>query len=159
MRARAPASAANLGPGFDTLALALSLHCEVHVEPARRLELTAEGEGSDLPLDGDNLVCRVVRRVLGHDDVAIHVSSDIPVARGLGSSAAVALAAAAAAGAEDPLRFATALDGHPENAAASLLGGLVTAAVIGEAPVARRLALDPRLAFAPTPSPATRATR
>lgn len=147
MRARVPASAANLGPGFDTLALALSLHCEVTVEKAPRLEMTAEGEGSRLALGADNLAAKVVRQVLGHDEVAIHISSDIPVARGLGSSAAVALAAAAAAGAADPLRWAAGFDGHAENAAASLLGGLVTAATIGGVPVARSLALDPDLAF------------
>ncbi len=147
MRARAPASSANLGPGYDALALALGLHCEVTVEPAARLELTSEGEGAGLPLDAGHLAARVVRRVLGHDDVAIHVRSEIPVSRGLGSSGALALAAAAAAGAADPLALAAEMEGHVENAAASLLGGLVAAAAIGGRPVARRLPLDPGLCF------------
>ncbi len=147
MRARVPASSANLGPGYDVLAVALALYCEVTVEPATRLEITAEGEGAGLPRDADHLAAVVVRQVLGHDDVAIHVRSDIPVSRGLGSSAALALATAAAAGARDPLTIAAAVDGHAENAAASLLGGLVVAAVVGGAPLPRRLALDPELRF------------
>jgi homoserine kinase len=147
VHARVPASSANLGPGYDVLAVALGLHCEVTVEPAARLEIYADGEGSSLPRDGGHLAAVVVREVLGHDDVAIHVRSNIPVSRGLGSSAALALAAAAAAGARDPLTIAAAVDGHAENAAASLLGGLVAATIIGGAPMPRRLALDPELCF------------
>ncbi|TML58621.1 MAG: homoserine kinase [Actinobacteria bacterium] len=147
VRARAPASSANLGPGFDTLALALSLHVEVEVEEAPALLIRAEGEGSDLPADETHLAAQVARRVLGHDRVAIHVRSDVPVGRGLGSSAALAVATAAAAGAPDPLVFGSQSDGHPENAAASVLGGLVTATTVDGRPVAARLPLDEALAF------------
>lgn len=147
MRARAPASSANLGPGFDTLALALDLYVEVDIEPADRLRIHAEGEGSELPGDADHLAAQVARRVLGHDNVSITVRSDIPVGRGLGSSASLAVAAAAAAGADDPLAIAAEVDGHPENAAASVLGGLVTAATVIDRPVAARMPLDPDLAF------------
>jgi homoserine kinase len=147
MRARAPASSANLGPGFDTLALALGLHVEVEIEPADRLTMHTEGEGSELPTDGDHLAARVARDVIGHDRVSITVRSSIPVGRGLGSSAALAVAAAAAAGAPDPLAVAAAVDGHPENAAASVLGGLVTATTIEGRPIAARLPLDPELRF------------
>jgi homoserine kinase len=147
MRARAPASSANLGPGFDTLALALGLHVEVEIQPAEHLQLRAEGEGSDLPADRNHLAVQVVRSVLGHDRVSITVRSEIPVGRGLGSSASLAVAAAAAAGADDPLAVAAAVDGHPENAAASVLGGLVTATVVNEHPVAARLSLDHDLRF------------
>ncbi len=146
MRARAPASSANLGPGYDALGLALSLHLEVTVEPASRLEVSAEGEGADL-VGGDHLALRVVRQLLGHDSFALHVASRIPLARGLGSSAALAAAAAAAAGAEDPLAVAAAVDGHAENAAASVLGGLVAATLVGGRPLCRELPLDPGLAF------------
>ncbi|HEX2039545.1 MAG TPA: homoserine kinase [Acidimicrobiales bacterium] len=147
MFARAPASSANLGPGFDTLALALDLYVEVEVQPADELRVTAEGEGAELPHNEDHLAAQVVRRVLGHTDVAITVRSQIPVGRGLGSSAALAAATAAAAGADDPLAVAAAVDGHPENAAASVLGGLVTATTVNERPVAARMPLDPDLAF------------
>jgi homoserine kinase len=147
MRARAPASSANLGPGFDVLALALSMYVEVTVEPAARLYVEAEGEGADLPLDATHLAVRVATEVAGHDRLAIHVRSEIPVGRGLGSSAALAAAAAAAAGARDPLGVAAEFDGHPENAAASVLGGLVAATLIDGAPAIVRLPLDDSLAF------------
>jgi homoserine kinase len=75
------------------------------------------------------------------------VHSDIPVGRGLGSSAALAVAAAAAAGAADPLSIGARVDGHPENAAASARGGLVAAAMVNGVPVAERLTLDPHLVF------------
>lgn len=147
MRARAPASSANLGPGFDVLALALDLSVEVELRPAARFSLTAEGEGADLPADEGHLAAAVARAVLGHDRFALTVRSAIPVGRGLGSSAALAVAAAGAAGAEDPLAVAAAVDGHPENAAASVLGGLVVAATVNGRPVVRRLPLDPALGF------------
>jgi homoserine kinase len=147
VRARAPASAANLGPGFDALALALSLHVEVSVEPADELVVSVEGEGGDDDAGPGHLAARVACRVAGTDRLAVRVRSAIPVGRGLGSSAAVAAAAAAAAGADDPLAIAAAIDGHPENAAASVLGGLVAAAMVRGRPVAAPLPLDPGLVF------------
>src|SRR3954452_19905590 len=138
MRARAPASSANIGPGFDTLAVALTAYVEVEVTPADRLEVHTEGDGADLPQDETHLAARVVTRVLGHDRARIEVRSEIPLARGMGSSAALAVAAA-------PLAGATEVDGHAENAAASVLGGLVTATVVGGQPVVRSLPLDPDL--------------
>jgi len=146
--ARAPASSANLGPGFDALAVALSIYVEVTITPADALRVTVEGEGeSDYPLDSTHPAVRIASRVAAHERLAIHVKSDIPLGRGLGSSAAFAAAVAAAAGAADPLAVAAETDGHPENAAASVLGGLVAATTIDGAPVARRLVLDPELTF------------
>ena len=147
MRARAPASSANLGPGFDTLALALDLHVEVEVKEAGRLTVSAEGEGADLPADASHLAARVATEVTGHDRLAIAVRSSIPVARGLGSSAALAVATAAACGAGDPLAVAAAVDGHPENAAASVLGGLVTATLVGGRAVCSPMPLDRSLSY------------
>ncbi|HTZ07463.1 MAG TPA: homoserine kinase, partial [Acidimicrobiales bacterium] len=144
---RVPASSANLGPGFDVLALALDLYVEVEVEPAARLSVRASGEGSDLAADATHLAASVAIDVAGHDRLAITVRSDIPVARGLGSSAALAVAAAAAAGARDPLAVAARVDGHPENAAASVVGGLVAATLVRGAVRAVRLPLDGGLVF------------
>jgi len=146
-RARCPASSANLGPGYDALAVALALHVEVEVRPADRLTVRTEGEGSDLPADRTHLAARVAIDVAGTDRLDITVRSRIPVARGLGSSAALAVAAAAAAGSPDPLAVGARIDGHAENAAASVLGGLVTATMLGPRPVAARLPLDDGLAF------------
>src|SRR5205085_7806769 len=106
-----------------------------------------EGEGSELPAESSHLAARVAIWVAGRYDLAVTVRWSIPVARGLGSSAALAAAAAAAAGAADPLAVAAAVDGHPENAAASVLGGLVAATLVDGQPVARSLSLDPELAF------------
>jgi homoserine kinase len=147
MRARVPATAANLGPGFDALALALDLYVEVEIEPADRLVVRCEGEGEDLPLDDTHLAARVAIDVAGTDKLSITVRSEIPVARGLGSSAALAAAAAAAAGAKDPLAVAAACDGHPENASASVVGGLVCATMVRGGVRVVRLPLDIGLAF------------
>ena len=143
MLARVPASSANLGPGFDCLAVALALYLEVTVEPADTFTITSEGCGAGVFDDERNLGARVVADVLGHSNFSMHVKSEIPLSRGLGSSAALAVAAAVAAGAADPLAVSTSIDGHAENAAASLLGGLVVArADSRDGVVARPLALD-----------------
>lgn len=147
MRARVPASTSNLGPGFDVLGLALGCYLSVSVEAGDGLSIESAGEGADLPRDASHLACRIATAVAGTSDLAIRVDSDIPLGRGLGSSAALALAAAAAAGAPDPLALAAAADGHAENAAASMLGGLVAATFVDGAVVARRLPLDERLVF------------
>jgi homoserine kinase len=147
VRARAPASSANLGPGFDTLAVALECYVSVEVEEAPSLRVHSEGEGAGLFDDASHLAARVVTEVLGHDHVAVTVRSQIPVARGLGSSAALAAAAAAAAGAGDPFAVAASYDGHPENAAASTFGGLVTATLVEARAVHAALPLSEALAF------------
>ncbi len=147
MLARAPASAANLGPGFDTLGLALDRYVEVEVEPASRLIVNSEGEGAGISDDAGHLAARVAIDVMGHDRIAITVRSQVPVGRGLGSSAALAVAAAAAAGARDPLAIAAQEDGHPENAAASVVGGLVVATKVRGAVRAVEMPLDPQLAL------------
>jgi len=127
MLARVPASSANLGPGFDCLAVALSLYLEVTLELSDDFAITSEGCGAGQFDDERNLGARVAVDVLGHSRFSMHVKSEIPLSRGLGSSAALAVAAAVAAEAKNPLARATELDGHAENAAASLLGGLVIA--------------------------------
>jgi homoserine kinase len=147
MRARAPASSANLGPGFDALAVAVDCYVDVTVEPADRLQVHTTGCGAELPTDASHLAVRVAIDVAGHDRLRVQVHSDIPVSRGLGSSAALAVAAAAAAGASDPFSYGVAVDGHPENAAASAFGGLVVATKVAGRPVYRRLVLDPGLRF------------
>ncbi len=147
VRARVPASSANLGPGFDTLAVALDRYVEVEVEPASRLIVRSEGEGEGIADDSSHLAARVAIDVAGTDKLAITVRSQIPISRGLGSSAALAVAAAAAAGAEDPLAVAAAVDGHPDNAAASMVGGLVAAARVRGGVQVVRMPLDVSLAF------------
>jgi|HubBroStandDraft_2_1064218.scaffolds.fasta_scaffold38162_2 homoserine kinase len=148
MLARVPASSANLGPGFDCLAVALTMYLEVSLELADEFSISSEGCGAGLFDDENNLGARIAADVLGHSNFSMHVKSEIPLTRGLGSSAALAVAAAVAAGANDPLTISSRVEGHAENAAASLLGGLVVAtADVTDDVVARSLALDAEWRF------------
>ena len=132
--------------------MALGLYVEVELEErAQGLLVEPEGEGAELPTGASHLAAQVACKILGHDRVALRVRSEIPVARGLGSSAALAVAAAAAAGvelgSEGAFRCGAAFDGHAENAAAAAFGGLVTATLVEDRPVALPLPLDPALGF------------
>ncbi len=147
MRVRVPASSANLGPGFDALAIALDIPIEVSIEVADELSLSAEGFGSELTDPAKHLGVSIATEILGHQNFSLHVNSSIPLARGLGSSAALAVAVAKAAGSLDPLAIGTRIDGHAENAAASLLGGFVTASVEDDEIFVASLPLDPALRF------------
>jgi homoserine kinase len=129
------------------LAVALEMFVEVMVEPASRLEVVTSGEGAHLPADAEHMAVDIASQVAGHDRLRVSVHSDIPLGRGLGSSAALAVATAAAAGATDPFSWGVRVDGHPENAAASSFGGLVAATIVDGVAVWRRLALDPELVF------------
>lgn len=138
VRVRVPASSANLGPGFDALALALELHNEVEAEEADRVKIAVEGEGAGRLATGElNVVARGVsaayeaagRRFRG---CALRCVNRIPLARGLGSSAAAWVGGLVAGNAllGDPLDRPTLLtlaaraEGHPDNVAAALYGGL-----------------------------------
>jgi homoserine kinase len=124
---RVPASSANLGPGFDVLAAAISLHLEVEVQETGSFAVLTE---LDVPLDRSNLVVRGFERLHPADAFEFRISSDIPLAGGLGSSAAAIVAGLLAADHvfeldADLLALATELEGHPDNAAAALEGGFV----------------------------------
>ncbi len=148
MLVRVPASSANLGPGFDALAVALELYIEVSLELSDSFSISSEGYGAGLFDDENHMAAKIATQVLGHSNYKMHVKSGIPLSRGLGSSASLALAAAAAAGSNDVLGIATKIDGHAENAAASLLGGLVVANVEKDGSIiARPLQLDDEWRF------------
>jgi homoserine kinase len=150
---RTPSSSANLGPGYDTLGLGLGLYDDVTAEVVgdEGLTVTVEGVGAeDVPRDESHLVVRSLRAVfdtLGLDQpgLRVHCVNRIPHARGLGSSSAAIVGGITAAralltapGTVAPLgearfddaaalRLATRLEGHPDNVAAALLGGLTIA--------------------------------
>ncbi|HEY1949576.1 MAG TPA: homoserine kinase [Bryobacteraceae bacterium] len=132
---RVPASIANLGPGFDTLAVAVQLYLQLSVkfvEGRNQLRF----EFPDCPLDGENYIERAFLFVAHQSDAGfpslhVEVHSEIPMRSGLGSSAAATVAGLrlyeAVAGplpAQGLLNAACALEGHPDNVAAALLGGL-----------------------------------
>ncbi len=153
----APASTANLGAGYDCLALALAIPLRVEIEvlgwSKGEVELSVSGEGEgELPANRQN---RIVRGLVAALEAArgplpdrvgwrITVRSEIPLARGLGSSAAATVAGLVAGNvlsgegltSGDLLRLASEIEGHPDNAAAALLGGFV---VVGPAPDGDRL--------------------
>ncbi|MBT8211584.1 MAG: homoserine kinase [Acidimicrobiia bacterium] len=144
--ASAPASAANLGPGFDVLALALEIRCSVKVAVADEWYVTEPGR--DRVPQEDELVVKAARAVTS-SPLHVEINSSVPIGRGLGSSAALTTAtvAAAARALGDELELAelfsavTELEGHADNAAAAVYGGLV--ASVGGRPV--RLQVHPSL--------------
>jgi len=142
---KVPATTANLGPGFDTLGLALSLYDELEVtvrdEPGVFVEVIGVGAG-EVPTDGSNLVAQTIAHTFGVFGVAmpgLHLvaRNSIPHGRGLGSSGAAIVSGIMAAkgllegvveiDSEALLRIATDLEGHPDNVAPALFGGLTIA--------------------------------
>ena len=158
---RVPATSANLGPGFDALGLALALHNDVIAEEGQGVTVRIEGEGADrLPRDGNNVVARGVR--LAYETAgrpfkgcALTCVNRIPTARGLGSSAAAwvggLLAGNALAGAplskETLLALAARAEGHPDNVAAAIFGGLTVSCVTSEGVIAVALPVPPSLVW------------
>ncbi|MCR2802645.1 homoserine kinase [Paenibacillus soyae] len=141
---KVPASTANLGPGFDTLGMALSLYAWIEMSESGTGETTFEyyGEGMDgLPRDKSNLLYKVAQLVFEEagvrvPELTVSMYSDIPLTRGLGSSASAIIGALVAANAligsplskEKLFKIATELEGHPDNVGASLFGGIVVSA-------------------------------
>ncbi len=136
MRVSAPASSANLGPGFDCLAVALDLRNEVEIRRAggQAVSVIAEGEGAEqAPGGADNLFVRAFAAAGGDPaGLEFRMTNRVPFARGLGSSAATIAAGvvaglAWAADDRDPLLLAAGIEGHPDNVAAAINGGLTLA--------------------------------
>ena len=173
VRVRAPATSANLGPGFDALGLALTLHDEVEARilPAG-LSIEISGEGADLAGSGEeHLVVRAMRvafAVTGGQPpgLGLHCVNRIPHGRGLGSSAAAVVAGILAARALSEagpdklpdaalLALASDIEGHPDNVAACLGGGLAIAWMGPDGPRMVRLApvpsVTPVVCIAPAP--------
>jgi homoserine kinase len=148
--ARAPASTANLGPGFDTAAAALDLWNTVEIEEgAFAVEVVGEGAG-ELPRDATHLSVQAFALLTPPAGFRFRFENAIPIERGLGSSAAaigLGLVAGAAAGGhvladEELLTLGARLESHLDNLAAVVLGGVTGAWRSGGSPHARQLALD-----------------
>jgi len=152
-----PATSANLGPGFDCLGLALELRNQVAIEEIESgLEVRVSGEGTvDIPRDGSNLAVRAMESLFQQTGrrppgLRVYLDNKIPVRSGLGSSAAAVMGGLYAADAlvaahlarEELLRLAYEIEGHPDNVAPALYGGLTLVArddaklVVEELPVA-----------------------
>ncbi|MDQ3579810.1 MAG: homoserine kinase [Actinomycetota bacterium] len=141
VRVRVPASTANLGSGFDALGLALGLYDVIEVDEVDSgLEVSVSGQGEgEVPLDESHLVVRALRAasdLIGYrpSGLVLRCVNTIPHSRGLGSSAAAIVGGIAAAYGlagkaldDDALHLAAEFEGHADNVAASLFGGLVIA--------------------------------
>jgi homoserine kinase len=155
---RVPASSANLGPGFDALALALNLYLECRFRRADSLAIRASGrDARSISTSEDNFIWQTALRVAadagaGMPPIDLEIVNDIPIGKGLGSSAAALTAGVVIANevlglgwdAHRVLDEAAQIEGHPDNVAACVLGSIVASAIDSEG-VARavRLELDP----------------
>jgi homoserine kinase len=136
---KVPASTANLGPGFDSMGLAVDLYLTLEVEKSETWDIQSVcDELKDLPTDESHFICQIAIKTAENYGIDLHpckikVDSDIPLARGLGSSAAAIVAGIELADMvgrleltqKEKLLIATKVEGHPDNVGASLLGGLV----------------------------------
>jgi len=165
VRVRVPATSANLGPGFDALALALTLHDEVEVRICESgLAIEISGEGADLAAAGEgHLVVRAMRAAFAvtggqPPGIGLRCVNRIPHSRGLGSSAAAIVAGLLAARAlsgpgpgklpdDALLGLASDIEGHPDNVAACLAGGLTIAWSAAGGP--RMVRLEPARSITP----------
>jgi homoserine kinase len=155
---RIPASTSNLGSGFDALSLALNRYLNVAIEESSDFAIEARGVTADLiPKDAQNLILRVANSVAGQrawklPAFRMTIDNEIPLARGLGSSAAAIIAGITCyelltrdrLSDDEIFRYAFDFESHPDNLAAALYGGFVSAAMsaTGEVLVAR-LAVAP----------------
>jgi len=156
-----PATSANLGPAFDCAAVALQLHLSVEVEARDGPGCLVEYRGPQpeaVATDESNLICRAIassRSGRAPEGLRLLVASEIPIGVGLGSSAAAIVAGllvgqqldGGAPDIERVLALASAMEGHPDNVAAALLGGLVVSGQIGSRVVSRRAPLPTDLLF------------
>lgn len=181
IRVRVPATSANLGPGFDTFALSLSLHddlvAQVVDEPGIRVDISGE-DADTLPKDGKHLIAKMMKQAfdaMGGQPRGLDLvcANRIPHKRGLGSSAAaivggLVLARAMVVGGEELLpddqllAMATAAEGHPDNVAACLHGGFTMSWMDGDKAGVVRLNPHPDITpivMVPSNTSSTRKTR
>lgn len=157
---RVPASSANLGPGFDTLGLALGIYltCRFRAAPEAAIRASGRDAGS-IPLGEDNLILRTARQVAAAQgrrlpSVDLEIENEIPVGKGFGSSAAALVAGVVLAdrilglGWDEHrlLDEAARIEGHPDNVSAAVLGSVTTAAIGGDG-VTRAVRLEVPRAF------------
>ncbi|WP_166786726.1 homoserine kinase [Jeotgalibacillus salarius] len=135
---RTPASTANLGPGFDSIGLALPIFQTIDVEPGSSWSVSYDQqEFQHLPPDGSNLILKTIHKVardagMECPTAELYVRSDIPLSRGLGSSAAAIAAGVSIAdrlmnlnlSIDEQIKAASEIEGHPDNVSASIAGGL-----------------------------------
>ena len=141
MRITVPATSANVGPGFDSVGIAVSKYLRIDVLEAQENWWIEHDLGEEIPSDEENLLLQTALKVA--TDLPPHrlkMTSEVPLARGLGSSSSVIVAGIELANQlgklslsdEDKLEIATKIEGHPDNVAPAIFGNLVIASYIGE---------------------------
>ncbi|BFT74919.1 homoserine kinase [Paenibacillus sp. P36] len=159
VRVKVPASTANLGPGFDSLGMALNLYAWIDMAISEQTTIDLIGDQMHgIPTDKTNLIYKVAQMVfqeagVSHPELSISMYSDIPLTRGLGSSASAIVGALAGANAlignklteYELFQIASRLEKHPDNVGASLFGGIVVAFWDGEKAESIRIEPDPNL--------------
>ncbi|HEY3439758.1 MAG TPA: homoserine kinase [Paludibaculum sp.] len=143
---RVPATSANLGPGFDALGMALSIYLECRFRPAERLLIQPSGRDAGMISTGaDNLIWQTALQVAEHAGrpmplIELKIDNDIPIGKGLGSSAAALVAGVVIADEALGLGWdrhrildeAARIEGHPDNVSAAVLGSIVASAIDSE---------------------------
>lgn len=160
VRVIVPATTANLGPGFDTMGLALDMYTEVIMEAGGEgIRITSEGEGSEeLSSSEDNLIYKCAKKLFDSVEyepkgLSLRIINGIPLSRGLGSSASAIIAGLLAAreisaaniSDYELLKMATEVEGHPDNVAPALFGGFVLSRMEGKEIIYRKIDVDDKL--------------
>lgn len=152
---RVPASSANLGPGFDALGMAVQLYLSCRFRRAETLQIRVSGkDAASIPTSSENLIWQTARRVAAELEgelppIELEIENEIPIGKGLGSSAAALVAGVVIAarlmgspwGRDEILDMAARIEGHPDNVAAAVLGGIVCSAIDDEG-IARAIRLN-----------------
>ncbi len=162
IKVKVPASSANMGAGFDTLGVALSLYSRLEVEETESgLVIETKNSGGYVPQDKTNLVYRAMDEVFketgrGVKGLFIRQNSSIPMTRGLGSSSGCIIGGMLAANAltgrclnyDEILDLATRMEGHPDNVSPALYGGMCVSMPEDGHALVRSIKLDPKIKFA-----------
>lgn len=160
IKIQVPATSANLGPGFDSLGLALKLYNRVLMEEYDGIDISTS-DGSSVPTDENNLIYKSAKflfELCGHSFHGLKLvqENNIPMTRGLGSSSACIVAGLVGANTllknplskDDLVNLAARLEGHPDNSTPAILGGLVTAVFDGNRVYSVKVPISGRLKFA-----------
>ncbi len=154
VKVRVPGTTANCGPGFDTVGIACTIYSELElslsVEGTLRIEIEGEGNGR-IPTDKNNIIYQAVQAVLDkvgshYQGIYLKLYNKIPLARGLGSSAAAIVGGLIAANQatgntltqDEIFSMATIIEGHPDNVAPAIFGGITISVMQGNQPVSLR---------------------
>ncbi|MBS7298749.1 MAG: homoserine kinase [Eubacteriales bacterium] len=161
VRVRVPATSANMGAGFDSLGIALSLYNTITVEEiSSGLVVENQRIGEYIPTGENNLIYRAIKTVfekVGYKSKGLRIvqNSDIPMTRGLGSSSACIIGGMLAANVisgrqlsyNDILDIATKMEGHPDNVAPALYGGFCTSVMSGSHTVTKSVKIEKPISF------------